>query len=189
MVYIRVDLFSKTIAVDNLASRNCFPSVYIFKLDSEEAPMKKVWNILFFVFVIFCLFLLKPRQDIILGAVSESQYIRLFEDGKDFQFSIEENNTYTGTYILSRDTITLFYEQIVHLSTNQRNPLLKEDIMALPRKLYIHKNATEIKSADERLFSAEVYIDLRQGLYKSFPDRPGILSTAQTKISDLKTGP
>lgn len=151
--------------------------------------MKKVWNFLFFVFVILCLFLLKPRQDIIFGAVSESQYIRLFEEGRDFQFSLEENNTYTGTYALSRDTITLFYKQMVDPSTNQRTPLLREDIMALPVKLYIDKNSSEIRSADKRIFSAEVYIDLRQGGYKSYPERPGILNTARAKISDLKTGP
>lgn len=151
--------------------------------------MKKAWNFLFFVFVILCLFLLKPRQDIIFGAVSESQYIRLFEEGRDFQFSLEENNAYTGTYVISKDTITLFYKQMVDLSTNQRNPLLKEDIMALPTKLYIDKNTSEIRSTDKRRFSAEVYLDLRQGLYKSSPDRPGLLNTAQAKMSDLKTGP
>ena len=151
--------------------------------------MKKVWNFLFFAFIVLCLLLLKPRQDIIFGAVSESQYIRLFEEGSDFQFSLEENNAYTGTYVLSRDTITLYYKELVDLSTNQRNPLLLDDIKTLPRKLYIDKNASEIRSADKRIFSAAVYIDLRQGLYKSYPDRPGILNTAQPKISDLKTGP
>jgi hypothetical protein len=151
--------------------------------------MKKVWNFLFFAFIVLCLLLLKPRQDVIFGAVSESQYIRLFEEGSDFQFSLEENNAYTGTYILSRDTITLFYEQWVDLSTNQRHPLLKEDLKALPQKLYIDKYASEIRSADKRIFSAAVYIDLRQGLYKSSADRPGILNTAPAKISDLKTGP
>jgi hypothetical protein len=150
--------------------------------------MNKVWNFLFFVFVISCLFLLKPRQDIIFGAVSESQYIRLFEEGKEFRFSIEENKAYTGTYILSMDTITLHYEQKVDLSKNHRDPLLKEDIMALPLKLYIDKDASEIRSADDRVFSAAVYIDLRQGLYKASPDRPGILTATQAKISDLKTG-
>lgn len=151
--------------------------------------MKKVWNFLFFVFVILCLFLLKPRQDIIFGAVSESQFIRLFEEGREFRFSLEEKYAYTGTYVISRDTITLFYKQMVDLSTNQRNPLLKEDIMALPTKLYIDKNTSEIRSADKRRFSAEVYLDLRQDLYKSAPDRPGILNTARAKISDFHTGP
>lgn len=177
------------LSVNNLRSRNFSFSLYVYILNPEEASMKKVWNLLFFVFVILCLFLLKPRQDVIFGAVSESQYIRLFEEGRDFQFSLEENSTYTGTYALSSDTITLYYKQKVDLSTNQIIPLLREDIIALPVKLYIDKNSSEIRSADKRIFTAEVYIDLRKDVYKSYADRPGILNTARAKISDLKTGP
>lgn len=142
--------------------------------------MKKVWNILFFTFFVTCMFLLKPRQDVVFAAINESQFIRLFEEGKDFQLCIEENDTYTGTYTLSNDTLTLYYEKGMDFT---------EEFKALPEKLYIDKSASRIKSANNNSFTAEVYIDLRQNLYKSDPHRPGIMNSHQTKISDLKAHP
>ena len=135
------------------------------------------------------MFLLKPRQDIVFAAINESQFIRLFEEGKDFQLCIEENNTYTGTYTLSNDTITLFYEEQTEFNKNYRNPLLTNELKNLPVMLIIDESTSEIISADGKSFAAEVYIDLRQNLYKAAPYRPGILNSQQAKISDLKTRP
>ncbi len=151
--------------------------------------MKKVWNILFFAFFVSCMFLLKPRQDIVFAAINESQFIRLFEEGKDFQLCIKENTTYTGTYTLSNDTLTLFYEEQIDSNKNHSTPPLTDEFKALPVKLYIDKSTSEIISADGISFAAEVYIDLRQDIYKSAPYRPGILNSQQAKISDLKTLP
>lgn len=177
--YISTHLIRELRSVNNLSSRNLLSVVYVFNFETEEAPMKKVWNILFFAFFVSCMFLLKPRQDVVFAAINESQFIRLFEEGKDFQLCIEENNTYTGTYTLSNDTLTLFYEEQIDFT---------DKFTALPVKLYIDKGASEIKSANNS-FAAEVYIDLRQNLYKSAPYSPGILNSQQAKISDLKTLP
>lgn len=187
--YLSTHLIRELRSVNNLCSRNQNPFVYVFNFNIEEAPMKKVWNILFFVFFISCMFLLKPRQDIVFAAINESQFIRLFEEGKDFQLCIEENNTYTGTYTLSNDTLTLFYEEQIDFNKNRHNSQRTDEIKALPVKLYIDKGASEITSANGNSFAAEVYIDLRQNLYKSAPYRPGILKSQQAKISDFKARP
>lgn len=151
--------------------------------------MRKVRNTLLFVFFIACLFLFKPRQDIIFAAISESQYIRLFEKGKDFQLCVEENNTYTGTYTLSNDTLTLHYEELTDLSSNHRNSSLADKIKSLPVKLFINKGASEIKSTDDKSFTAEVYLDLRHNLYKAVPNKPRILNGQQAKISEIQAHP
>ena len=113
--------------------------------------MKRVWNILLFAFFVFCLFLFKPRQDIVFGAIDESQYIRLFENGKDFELCIEDDNTFTGSYLISMDTVFLSYREHIGPSTK-----------ILPKKLFINKGASNIKSTDNNLFFAEIYLDMRQ---------------------------
>jgi len=40
--------------------------------------MKSIGKILFFVFFILCMFLLKPRQDVVFEAIDMSQYIYEF---------------------------------------------------------------------------------------------------------------
>ncbi len=54
--------------------------------------MKSIGKILLFVFFILCMFLLKPRQDVVFEAVDISQYIRLFEEDRDFVLCIGEND-------------------------------------------------------------------------------------------------
>jgi hypothetical protein len=111
--------------------------------------MKRIWNLLFFAFFIFCMFLFKPRQDLVLAAIDESQYIRLFEEGKDFVICVEENKIFTGTYSFSRDTVFLDYKE----------PTAYNEMP--PGKLYINNSAKKIKSIDGKSFSAEIYMDIR----------------------------
>jgi len=111
--------------------------------------MKKIWEILFFAFFIFCMFLFKPRQDLVFAAIDESQYIRLFEEGSDFVICVDENKVFTGTYTISMDTVLLVYRQP---AIHNRLP---------PRKLYINKSAAKIRSTEGNTFSAEIYMDIR----------------------------
>jgi len=115
--------------------------------------MKKFWNTLLFTFLVLCLFLFKPRQDIVFAAIDETQHIRLFEEGKDFELCIEDDNTYTGTYLISIDTVFLSYRQ--GNSTAQ----------ILPKKLFINNSALRINSPDGESFSAAIYLDMRQKSY------------------------
>jgi len=117
----------------------------------KKAPMKIIWNTLFIAFIISCLFLFKPREDIVFGAINKSQSLRLFENNKDFELCIEEDNTFTGTYLISLDTVFLYYREPGELS-----------IQILPEKLYITEGASNIKSIDCESFSAEIYLDLRK---------------------------
>ncbi len=119
----------------------------------KKAPMKKIWNTLLFTFLVLCLFLFKPREDVVFAAINKSQSIQLFEKDKDFELCIEEDNTFTGTYLLSLDTVFLYYREHGELSDQ-----------SLPKKLYISEGegASLIKSIDGKSFSAEVYLDLRQ---------------------------
>lgn len=118
--------------------------------------MRKIWNVLFFTFFISCLFLFKPRQDIIFAAINETQHISLFEKGKDFKLCVEDNNTFTGTYLISMDTVFLSYRKHIDSSA-----------IILPKKLFINKGASNIKANDGNLFSAEIYLDLRQKSYNA----------------------
>ncbi len=119
----------------------------------KKAPMKKIWNTLLFTFLVLCLFLFKPRQDIVFAAIDETQHIRLFEEGKDFELCIENDNTFTGTYLISIDTVFLSYR---HGSSSA---------LILPKKLFINNSASIIKSPDGESFSAEIYLDMRQKSY------------------------
>ena len=118
--------------------------------------MKKIWNVLFFTFFISCLFLFKPRQDIVFAAINETQYISLFEKGKDFKLCLEDINNFTGTYLISMDTVFLSYRK--HMGPSAK---------ILPKKLFINKSASNIKASDGNLFSAEIYLDLRQKSYNA----------------------
>ena len=138
--------------------------------------MKKIWNILFFAFFIFCLFLFKPREDIVFGAVDKSQYIRLFEKGKDFELCIENDNTFTGTYTLSKDTVFLSYREHMDLSTK-----------ILPRKLFINQSASNIKATDGKSFSAEIYLDMRQKSYNAIPHKVRVLNSQSAHISVVES--
>jgi hypothetical protein len=119
----------------------------------KKAPMKKIWNTLLFTFLVLCLFLFKPREDMVFAAINKSQSIRLFEKDKDFELCIEDDNTFTGTYFISLDTVFLSYR---HGSSSA---------LILPKKLFINNSASIIKSPDGESFSAEIYLDMRQRSY------------------------
>jgi hypothetical protein len=119
----------------------------------KKASMKKIWNTLLFTFLVLCLFLFKPREDMVFAAINKTQSIRLFEKDKDFELCIEDDNTFTGTYFISLDTVFLSYR---HGSSSA---------LILPKKLFINKGASIIKSPDGESFSAEIYLDMRQRSY------------------------
>jgi hypothetical protein len=127
--------------------------------------MKSIWKILISSFFVLCLFLLKPRQDIVFTAIDVSQYIKLFEEGRDFVICIDENNTFTGTYTISTDTVFLLYREHMEYSALHRNTNRHEYKKSLPTKLYIDESASNIKSIDGQSFSAEIYLDMRQKPY------------------------
>jgi hypothetical protein len=128
--------------------------------------MKNIWKILFFVFYISCLFLLKPRQDVVISAVDMSQYIKLYEEDRDFVLCMDANNILTGTYTILMDTVYLSYREIIESSTAYRTTGRSEYNNTLPRKLYIDASASNITSRDGALFSAEIQIDQRQEPYQ-----------------------
>lgn len=151
--------------------------------------MKKVWNILFFAFFVSCMFLLKPRQDVVFAALNKSQCIRLFEDGRDFQFFDEENITYTGTYKISNDTLILVYEEKIDLTSKQKNSKLPGKIQDLPARLLINKNNSKISSLDNRSFSARIYLDLRDKSFRTSPSRGRIPDIHQEEITAMGARP
>ncbi len=124
--------------------------------------MKKVLYCLLLVSIIPLLFLFKPRQDIVFGAINESQCIRLFEDGKEFELRVRDNNLYTGTYTIWKDTVFLLYQEHLKVSRTKLTAWQTENPMNLPAVLYISKNTSQIKSSNGPLFSAEIYLDNRQ---------------------------
>lgn len=120
--------------------------------------MKIVLNILLFTFFVLCLFLFRPRQDVVFAAIDETQYIRLFKTGMDFELGIEDNNTYTGTYTIIQDTIYLSYRKEHLLAPG----IDQEDIRrTLPDKLYINTETSNIEAGDGKTFSAKIYLDTR----------------------------
>ena len=135
------------------------------------------------------MFLFKPRQDVVFAAIDESQYIRLFEEGNDFELCVEDNNTYTGTFSIKNDTVILLYLEQIDFTTNHRISMQPDDKKNLPGKLFINKSASKIKSTDERSFSAEIYLDLRQKLYKPAPGKVRMLNIQQDEISALEVHP
>ena len=123
--------------------------------------MKKFWETLLFVLIVSCLFLLKPRQDILVAAIDENQYIRLFEEGQDFELCIDENNLFTGTYSISTDTVSLYYLEHLNSSTNKRKSITLDFSTNLPLQLFIDKVTSTIQSSDGTSFSARIYTDTR----------------------------
>jgi hypothetical protein len=140
----------------------------------KKAPMKKIWNTLFFAFFILCLFLFKPREDMVFAAINKSQSIQLFEKDKDFVLFIEDDNIYTGTYLISMDTVFLSYRDHIDLSTN-----------ILPSKLFINMDASNIKSTEGYSFSAEIYLDTRQKSYNAATNTVRKLNHREVRIFAL----
>ena len=145
--------------------------------------MKRVWNLLVFTFVIFCLFLFKPREDVVFAALNKSQCIRLFEKNKDFELCVEESLRYTGTYAISKDTVFLFYQDQVNLSVSKKN-IQRPDFKKIPPiKLLINKSSSRITAADGPSFSAEIYLDLRHLQIKPAPIRIRLPNSQKSAIS------
>lgn len=131
--------------------------------------MRKVWNILIFAFFVMCLFLFRPRQDVVFAAIDETQYIRLFEKGMDFEIGIENNNIFTGTYTILKDTVYLSYREHPILGAAGITESDQEDFRRiLPRKLYIDEETLNIEARDGKAFSAKIYLDIRKKQY-NFP--------------------
>jgi len=112
------------------------------------------------------MFLLKPRQDVVFEAIDMSQYIRLFEEDRDFVLCIDQNNTFTGTYTLKADTVYLSYPELAESSMAVISPRLSDNHTNLPSKLYIDEDASMIESSDGQLFSAEISLDMRGRPYE-----------------------
>lgn len=124
--------------------------------------MKSIGKILLFVFFILCMFLLKPRQDVVFEAIDMSQYIRLFEEDRDFVLCIDENNTFTGTYTLEADTVYLSYREQAESAMIPRSINGSDYHKSLPNRLHIDEDASKIESSDGQLFTAEISLDLRE---------------------------
>jgi hypothetical protein len=150
--------------------------------------MKKAWYILFFAFFIFILYLFKPREDIVFGAVNESQYIRLFEDGRDFQLCLKPDEVYNGTYTILKDTVYLTCQEHVELSRLNIKAGQPDKNIPLQLKLYINNGSSEIGSTDGPVFSAQIYLDKRQKLYNPESAHKGLLNSQTISISALGTG-
>jgi len=144
--------------------------------------MKKVWNTLIFAFFIFCMFLVRPRQDIVFGAVERSQYIRLFENGRDFELCMKENQTFIGTYTITRDTVFLSYLEHLDQAVTIQNPGKEDSRLTLPTKLHINTGASNIVSSEGDLFSAQIYLDERQKSFQAAPDKTRMLKNSKVNI-------
>jgi len=140
--------------------------------------MKKIWNSLIFAFFIFCLFLVRPRQDIVFGAVDRSQYIRLFENGRDFELCMEENQKFIGTYTINRDTVFLSYQEHLNRPASIQRLGDKYSRLRLPKKLHINEGASNIISSEGNLFSAQIYLDERQKSFQRTSEKVRILKNS-----------
>jgi hypothetical protein len=129
--------------------------------------MKTIGKILLFAFFVFSMFLLKPRQDVVFEAIDMSQYIRLFEEDRDFVLCLGENSTFTGTYAIQADTVYLSYGEQVEASWVPQGFQEAASEKALPARLYIDESAATIASNDSQLFSAEILLDLREKTIRS----------------------
>jgi len=117
---------------------------------------------LLFVFFIFSMFMLKPRQDVVFEAIDMSQYIRLFEEDRDFILCLDENSIFTGTYALRADTVFLSYPEQLESTLAPTSMQINDLAKKLPASLYIDESASTIASNDGELFSAEISLDLRE---------------------------
>ncbi len=125
-----------------------------------------------FAFFVFSMFMLKPRQDVVFEAIDVSQYIRLFEEDRDFVLCLDENSTFTGTYAIRADTVYLSYgEQAESTWVPQGNQEAASD-RDLPARLYIDEGASTIASNDGLMFSAEILLDLREKPYEATAHSP-----------------
>ncbi len=107
----------------------------------------------------------------VFAAINKSQSIQLFEKDKDFALFIEDDNTYTGTYWISMDTVFLSYRDHMDPSTN-----------ILPRKLIINMGDSNIKSTEGSSFSAEIYLDARQKSYNAATNTVRKLNRREARI-------
>ena len=173
--------------VNNFCLRNQNPVSSIIILVVEEIAVKKIWNIFLFAFFLMCLFLFKPRQDLVFSAMNKSQYIRLYEKGMDFELSIKDH-TFTGTYTILSDTVYLSYREqpiLMAASLYDRQPEFRK---ILPRKLYIDKRNSSIHATDGKTFSARIYLDdrLKHSTSPSYSIR--ILKSQDARISGIGSG-
>ena len=125
-----------------------------------------------FAFFVFSMFMLKPRQDVVFEAIDMSQYIRLFEEDRDFVLCLDENSTFTGTYAIQADTVYLSYGERVESTWVPQGIPEAASGMALPARLYIDESASTIASNDGQLFSAEILLDLREKPYEATAHSP-----------------
>jgi hypothetical protein len=144
--------------------------------------MKSIGKILLFVFFILCMFMLKPRQDVVFEAIDMSQYIRLFEEDRDFILCLDEDNTFTGTYAILLDTVYLSYREQLESSVAPQNFRQSAFDLALPQKLYIDESASKIESTDGQLFSAEISLDMREKPYEAAAYSPSELTKHRAQI-------
>ena len=147
--------------------------------------MKKVWNTLLFAFFVLCLFLFKPRQDVVFAAVDKSQYIRLFDKGMDFELCIEENNTFTGTYTILKDTVYLSYREQALISASNSSSDQINFRKVLPRKLHIDTGASKIIASDGKVFSARIYQDSRKNQYNAPSYSIHVLKNQDEQVSGV----
>jgi len=127
---------------------------------------------LLFAFFVFSMFMLKPRQDVVFEAIDMSQYIRLFEEDRDFVLCLDENSTFTGTYAIRADTVYLSYGERAESSLLPQGIPEAASDKALPARLYIDESASTIASNDGQLFSAEILLDLREKPYEAMAQSP-----------------
>ena len=135
-----------------------------------------------FVFFILCMFLLKPRQDVVFEAIDMSQYIRLFEEDRDFVLCFDANSTYTGTYTLVSDTVYLTYREMAEGAISPAGIFPAGRDIARPEKLYIDEGASLIASMDGASFSAEISMDLRHKAQEARAYSPEEESTQRARI-------
>jgi len=147
--------------------------------------MKSLLNITLFAFFIFCLFLFRPRQDVVFTAINKSQYIRLFEMGMDFELSIKDN-TFTGTYTILNDTVYLSYREQPILAAASLYASQPDFRKILPRKLYINEGSSDIQAADGKAFSAKIFRDFRQKQYQGPAYSIRVLKDQNTPISGIE---
>jgi|GEM_PF-1055675 len=134
--------------------------------------MKSIGKILLFAFFVFSMFMLKPRQDVVFEAIDMSQYIRLFEEDRDFVLCLDENRTFTGTYAIQADTVYLSYGESVKSALLPQVSPEAASHKALPARLFIDESASTIASNDGQLFSAEILLDLREKPYEATAHSP-----------------
>ena len=147
--------------------------------------MKYVRNFLLFTFFLLCLFLFRPRQDVVFAAINETQYIRLFEKGMDFELGIEDHKTFTGTYTILKDTVYLSYREQPSQAASMSGTGQKDIRRSLPRKLYINADASKINASDGKAFSAKIYLDVRQKPYMGPTYSIRVLKNQRAQITGI----